>query len=264
MKYYNIILVCITFLVSCQNNDSKKEINQKSEIQFEIEDFNQFLYRKADMLPKVHIDSISISKGSYNIYITDTLLNYINQVNIIQNINIILRDFCCFSFEDIPFNRINVVYQVPYRDSSGYFEVYNGTVKETKHRLRMFSNLSFSNVTKEIVLAHQGFPKINVLSSLNMSLALVVAEEDKTKLEWFGIDCMSLIIGYLLECETKKENYYKKKLDSVLKSFIGKKDSNNRATKKSIAERIKKTLEQECKTLEKIPARHVEEKRISL
>lgn len=264
MKYSYILFIFIAFLISCENKEAEQEVNQKPEIQFGLEDFNQFLYRKADMLPKVHIDSISISKGSYNVYITDTLLDYINQVNMIQNVNIILRDFCCFSFEDIPFDRIKVAYQIPYRDSSGYFEIYTGTVEETKYRLRMFSNYSFSKVTKEIVLIHQEFPEIDVLSSLNMSFALVLAEEDKTKLEWFGIDCMSLVLSYLLECETKKGTYYKQKLDSVLKSFIGKKDSKNSAIKKSIAERIKKAFEEECESLKKNPAQKVKEKTISL
>lgn len=119
---------------------------------------------------------------------------------------------------------------------------------------------------KEIVLAHQEFPKIDVLSSLNMSLALVVAEEDKTKLEWFGIDCTNLVVGYLVECETKNGDYCKNKLESVLSSFIGKKGRKNpnRDIRIKIAERIREAFEKSCEILKNLPAQKVEEKVISL
>ncbi|WP_052600383.1 hypothetical protein [Aureispira sp. CCB-QB1] len=269
MKSFYVFSIFAVFLFSCQNTTTKEDgnpTNQKPGIQMGNEDFNQFLYRKADMLPKVHIDSISINDDSYNVYITDTLLNHFNQVNILQNVNIILKDFCCFTFEDITFSQVKVVYQIPYRDSSGYFEVYKGSVEQTKHSLRMFANLSFSNTMKEIVLAHQEFPKIDVLSSLNMSLALVVAEEDKTKLEWFGIDCTNLVVGYLVECETKNGDYCKNKLESVLSSFIGKKGRKNpnRDIRIKIAERIREAFEKSCEILKNLPAQKVEEKVISL
>lgn len=267
MQLKHLIVVFLLSLAACQQNPPKEANethNQSPGFQITIDEFNQFLYRKADMLPKVHIDSIVIKDKIYSVYITDTMLNHINKVNIIQNANIILKDFCCFKFESIPFNQIRVAYQVPLRDNSGYFEIYRGSVENTKYSLRLFSNLSFSNIMKEIVLLHQEFPKEDVLGSLNMGLAIVVSQEDDKKLEWFGIDCTNLVIGYLLECEQKKGDYNKKKLDSVLEFIIGKKEAKEYDVRVKIVKRIRKAFEENCKTLKNMPIQKVEEKVIAL
>lgn len=267
MKSILYIFYMLFFLSACQQNTPKENqlnTNQKPIINLTAEEFNQFLYKEAEMLPGVDIDSIIVTPPIYKVYITDTSISHLNAVNIQQHVAIILKIFGQITFSTVSFNRIQVFYQLPLRDSTGYIIAYNVGLEQTKEWLKLFNVIAFDNIIKDILVIHKDYPKEHVLDLLNMTLALVVAEEEKSKVEWFGINFMELVSRYSFECEGKNGDYGKGMLDKVLDYITRNDKAHDLKILKEITAKIRTTFEKNCKLLEERPAQKVEEKIIAL
>lgn len=239
-------------LVSCQ--DKATPIASAPPASFRssigLETFHEFVRSKVALLPTIELDSIRIKQSTYHVYITDQQLTNLNKVTIAQNVGIILRDFCCFTIEDGPFKQVKVLYQLPLRDAKtkplGYLTALHMNLTQLKQHLKLYSNLSFRGIAEVLVQSNKDFPEEQVLASLNTVLALVVSKEDDTKLEWFGVDVMNLITGYLVECEREEKAYHHKKLDRLLDFFVNRTKAGIKANRVLIAKRIKAAFEQHC------------------
>lgn len=273
MKIWYLAILSLLLLTACNNeqNTTKDTVTTDNSTtttttdqNITADNFNDFLYQNAAYLPKIDIDSVSIQDSTYHVYVTDSSTKSLNSIIMEQNLAIIIQHFSSITFKSAPFNSVTVSYQLPLRDSSAYMKVFDEDLATTKEWLSLFSVVSFNNIVKGIAALQRDYPQEDVFALLNMSIAIVVAQERKTQLEWLGINFMQLVTGVVLECEKGMNSSNRDLLVKVL-DFMEKDDQKTKfKNKEEIASKIRTIFDENCMPLNGTENRHFQQQEITL
>lgn len=273
MKIWYLAILSLLLFTACNNeqNTTKENVstdnttsNTASNQNMTANQFNDLLYQNAAYLPKIDIDSISIQDSTYHVYVTDSSTKSLNGIIMEQNLAIIIQHFSSITFKSAPFNSVLVSYQLPLRDSSTYMTVFDENLEMTKKWLSLFSVVSFNNIVKGIAELQRDYPEEDVFAFMNMTTAIVVAQERKTQLEWLGVNFMELVTGVVLECEQGVNSANRDLLTKVLAFMEKNNEAKHYETKKEIASKIRTIFESNCAPLNGTQNRHFQPQEITL
>ncbi len=238
-----IYFLCfVLFFAACSENT---EPENKAPYQAENQWLNETLQKRVNLLPQLTLDSLRIENDTLSTYFTDDYATHYNQVLVTQNVATIFQDFP--QIATAPFSFVKVFYQIPKRDSSGYFTLSQIGLAELKASLHLFTNPPFQNLVNGINAVHKKYPEKQVINGLNTILAEKLHKDEGQEFQFFGADYLDVASMYLAECENQAPGYFKDMVDHFIEKL-----AQDTIVGEAVAAEVKGVFDSQCAEIQEM------------
>lgn len=201
------------FLASCNFEIEKPQVK--------IVSYGQSVKARSSVLNDVKVDSIKSEKDTIKFYFKNEDKEYFSDLD--------FQQFYSYTFQDFnnllinTHNRIKVYYQLPKRDSLGYYLLVDTTINAVSRDLAFFNNEELKEAINELVLLDSSYPYQNILDLLNSELAISRNEILGNEIEFFGHNSFEFLYNYMRECSDQTSKINKEILQNSM-NRIAKRD----------------------------------------